>query len=61
LTNATLSWPIYPAGFTLEAAPDLAAPGWSPVTVAPVVSNGLNHVTIDTTTNAARFFRLRRP
>lgn len=61
LTHATLSWPIYPAGFTLEATPDLAAPGWSPVNVTPAVSNGLNHVTIDTTTNAARFFRLRRP
>jgi hypothetical protein len=59
-TNATLTWPIYPAGFVLQAATNLAAPVWNTNNPAPAVTNGQNCVTLGAT-NGSRFFRLRRP
>lgn len=50
----TLSWPADVTGFTLESAPSLPAPSWTPV--SGVVSN---QVTVDASA-AGRFFRLRK-
>lgn len=59
-TNAVLSWPIYPAGFTLESATSFSSPAWSTVNATPVVTNGSNFVTLNAS-NTGRLFRLRRP
>ncbi|HUZ06879.1 MAG TPA: S8 family serine peptidase [Candidatus Paceibacterota bacterium] len=61
-TNAALSWPVYPAGFTLESATNLASPAvWTTNNIPPpVVTNNQNYILLDET-NVNRFFRLRRP
>ncbi|MGA2240942.1 MAG: S8 family serine peptidase [Verrucomicrobiota bacterium] len=59
-TNVVLKWPIYPAGFVLQGATNLAAPVWNTNNPAPAVTNGQNSVTLGAT-NSSRFFRLRRP
>jgi Subtilase family len=60
-TNAALTWPVYPAGFRVEAAPNLAAPVWSTNGLAaPVITNGWERLTLNPT-NASQLFRLRRP
>jgi hypothetical protein len=61
-TNAAFSWPVYPAGFTLESATNLASPAvWTANNIPPpVVTNNQNYILLDAT-NPARFFRLRRP
>ncbi|MDB6066173.1 MAG: Fibronectin type domain protein [Pedosphaera sp.] len=59
--TATLTWPIYPAGFILESTPNLVTPiSWSPVNTTPIIINNQNTVVIDTTP-ANRFYRVRRP
>jgi hypothetical protein len=59
-STVTLSWPIYPAGFLLESTSSLVPPAiWNTVNVAPVLSNNLNLVTINTS-GSNQFFRLRR-
>ncbi len=59
--NVLLTWPVYPAGFTLESTPNLNTPiTWSSVNITPVVSNNLNSVTISAT-SGNQFFRLIRP
>jgi hypothetical protein len=59
--NVSVSWPVYPAGFTLLSATNLASPAlWSTNNPAPVVTNNQNVVVLNAT-NAAQFFRLRRP
>jgi hypothetical protein len=59
-TNVVLKWPIYPAGFVLQAATNLAAPVWNTNNPAPAVTNSQNCVTLGAT-NGSQFFRLRRP
>ena len=59
-TNIVLKWPIYPAGFVLQAATNLAAPVWNTNNPAPAVTNGQNCVTLGAT-NGSQFFRLWRP
>jgi hypothetical protein len=59
-TNIVLTWPIYPAGFMLQAATNLAAPVWNTNNPAPTVTNSQNCVTLSAT-NGSQFFRLQRP
>jgi hypothetical protein len=60
-TNLVLSWPIYPDGFVLASATNLAAPIiWSTNNPAPVVTNNLNWILVSAT-NASQFFRLQPP
>lgn len=57
----SVSWPVYPDGFVLASTTNLAAPVmWSTNNPAPVVTNNQNVVALNMT-NAAQFFRLRRP
>ncbi len=60
-TNAILTWPIYPAGFSLQSALGLGTPaGWTGVNGIPVVSNGQNRLIVEGAPGN-QFFRLRRP
>jgi hypothetical protein len=59
-TSVVVTWPVYPMGFALQAATNLAAPVWNTNKPTPVVINGQNSVTLGTT-NRNQFFRLRRP
>jgi hypothetical protein len=61
-TNATLTWPVYPAGFVLESATSLSSPVvWSTNNIPlPVVTNNNNYILLNAT-NTMQFFRLRRP
>ena len=58
--NVILIWPIYPAGFVLQAATNLAAPVWNTNNPAPAVTNNQNSVVVGAT-NISQFFRLWRP
>jgi len=56
-----LSWPLYPAGFGVEAAATLTAPLWGTNHLpASVVTNSRNSLWLKAT-NAVQFFRLRQP
>jgi hypothetical protein len=56
-----LQWPTYYTGFTLETALSLTPPiTWNPITNGVTV-NGNNYSVSVPTTNAAQFFRLRKP
>jgi hypothetical protein len=59
-TNVAVTWPVYPMGFALQAATNLAAPVWNTNNSFPVFTNGQNCVTLGVT-NRNQFFRLRRP
>ena len=60
-TNTTLTWPVYPAGFALEATTNLLAANWSTNGIPPVsITNGLNSIPLNMT-NETQFFRLRWP
>jgi hypothetical protein len=59
-TNAVLTWPVYPAGFCVEAATNLSAPTWSTNNFSATLTGSTNILTV-TLTNAAQFFRLRSP
>ena len=60
-TNVSVTWPVYPAGFTVETTADLGAPAWAATTLSsPVITNSLNRL-VFTVTNARQFFRLREP
>ncbi len=59
-TNAVLSWPVYPAGFCVEATTNLATPMWSTNNFSATLTGSTN-ILIVTMTNAAQFFRLRQP
>jgi hypothetical protein len=59
-TNVVLTWPIYPAGFVLQAAANLVAPVWNTNNPAPAVTNNQNSVVVGVT-NISQFFRLWRP
>ena len=60
-TNLNLTWPVYPAGFLVEAQTNLLGGAWSTNNLPPpFLTNGLNSIPLNTT-NASQFFRLRRP
>ncbi len=60
-TNISISWPVYPDGFVLQAATNLISPvTWDTNSPAPVVTNNQNVVLMNAT-NASRFFRLWCP
>jgi hypothetical protein len=60
-TNVALTWPVYPAGFRVEAATNLVSPVWSTNNLSsPVITNSLNSLMLNAT-NAQQFFRLRQP
>ena len=60
-TNAVLTWPVYPAGFRVEAATNLVSSAWSPNNLpAAALTNSMNSLQLNAT-NAAQFFRLRQP
>lgn len=60
-TNISISWPVYPDGFVLQAATNLASPAaWSTNNPAPVVTNSQNVVLMNAT-NGSQFYRLWRP
>jgi hypothetical protein len=60
-TNVALTWPVYPAGFRIEAATNLVSPVWSTNNLSsPVITNSLNSLMLNAT-NAQQFFRLRQP
>ncbi len=58
--NKIITWPVYPAGFTLESTPILVPPNWSTNNPAPVVTGNLFSVTV-TPSTGNQLFRLRRP
>ncbi len=57
--NVLLSWPVNPAGFSLEYTTDLSLVSWQPVVVAPTVIGGFNMVT-NAMTEGIQFYRLRK-
>jgi hypothetical protein len=59
-SNAVLTWPVYPAGFCVEAATNLAALTWSANNLSATLTGSTNILTLPAT-NAAQFFRLRQP
>jgi len=60
-TNATVSWPAYPAGFLVETTTNLTTPAWSSNALPTTAfTNSRNTLTLNAT-NAFRFFRLRSP
>jgi Subtilase family len=61
-TNVALSWPVYPTGFTVESTTNLISPAiWSAGSLPPpILTNNQNYILLNAT-NAAQFFRLRRP
>ena len=60
-TNTTLTWPVYPAGFEVEATTNPGSPNWS-VNNLPTagITNNMNSLQLGAT-NAYQFFRLREP
>jgi hypothetical protein len=59
--NATLTWPVYPAGFRVEATTNLISAIWNTNNFSsPVITNSLNSLILNVT-NGQRFFRLRQP
>jgi len=59
--EAFLEWPTNYTGFMVESALSLDAPGvWQPITNVVTVNGASFSVSVNTT-NAARFFRLRKP
>ncbi|HEV2694306.1 MAG TPA: S8 family serine peptidase [Verrucomicrobiae bacterium] len=60
--NPQLTWPLYPADYLVEGTTNLLSGAWSAngLPAIPVITNGLNSIQLSTT-NAAQFFRLRRP
>ncbi len=60
-TNTVLQWPLYPAGFFVEARTNLLSGAWSTNGFSvPAITNGLNNIFLNAT-NAAQLFRLRKP
>ena len=56
--NVLLSWTNNP-GYTLERRTTFAGGSWNAVTAPPVLSNGVNTVTL-TRSGAGAYFRLRK-
>lgn len=61
-TNTVLTWPVYPAGFRIEARTNLlTGSAWATNGLpASTITNGQNSIRLNMT-NAAQFFRLRQP
>ena len=60
-TNTTLTWPVYPAGFAVEATTNVISSTWSTNDLSPsIITNSRNSLLVNAT-NAAQFFRLRSP
>jgi hypothetical protein len=60
-TQARLQWPTNYIGFMAQSAPGLGVPSlWQPITSVVTVNSGFYTATVSTT-NSARFFRLRKP
>lgn len=61
-TNAVLSWPLYPDGFSLQATNRLApVMAWSSANLpSPIITNGSYQVNLPAT-NTTEFFRLATP
>jgi hypothetical protein len=56
-----LAWPVYPAGFLVEAETNLLGGAWSANNLpSSVITNGQNSIPLNPT-NAMQFFRLRSP
>jgi hypothetical protein len=60
--NLVLNWPIYPTGFVLQSATNLAPPAiWNSLSIpAATVTNNQNYAVLSGT-NGHQFFRLQRP
>lgn len=59
--NPALAWPVYPAGFLVEARTNLLADVWNTNGISAfTITHGTNSLNLNTT-NAAQFFRLRKP
>jgi len=58
--NLVLSWPANTTNLDLEYATNLSAPAWAPVSPPPVRA-GEQFVLTNSMTDAAGFFRLRKP
>jgi hypothetical protein len=61
--NATISWPLAPAGFQLESATNITPPvTWSPA-AAPISidTNENQNLVVLPITSGNQFFRLQRP
>jgi hypothetical protein len=60
-TNVVVAWPASPAGFVLQAATSVDAPGaWQNVSTNSVLSNAMNTATFPAAASM-QFFRLYRP
>ena len=60
-TNSALTWPVFPAGFLVEAKTNLLSNAWNTNGFTfPVVTNGQNNILLNPS-NALQFFRLRSP
>jgi Glycosyl hydrolases family 43/Concanavalin A-like lectin/glucanases superfamily len=60
-STLTLSWPAWTNGLGLYAASSVNAnSNWTSITDPPVITNGINFLTL-TTTNSQMFFRLQLP
>lgn len=58
--TVTLTWPIYPTGFSLESATSLSPQiTWTPEAATPVISNNLYRVTLSSS-DAMGYYRLKR-
>jgi gluconolactonase len=55
--GVNISWPAPSTGFGLQSSETLGAAVWSDVVDTPLVTNGLNWISLDPT-NAEQFFRL---
>jgi hypothetical protein len=60
-TNILLSWPVYPAGFAVETATNLAPASWLALTNAAVIVTNQQNWLLLNPTNPGQFFRLRLP
>ena len=59
--NAVVTWPVYPAGFLVETATNLAVPVWTTNSLPPSVLTNSQNSLIFEATNGSQFFRLRQP
>ncbi len=59
--NISVSWPVYPAGFQVETATNLASPVWITNDLPAAIITGTHNSISLNPANASQFFRLRRP
>jgi len=60
-TNTALTWPLYPAGFVVEATTNLISPNWTTNNLPPATITNSRNSLLLSPTNAYQFFRLREP